>query len=89
MSQCCWQCGQTLVKGKCPGHAKSMATAGSGIPAEAVCFFRDGDRWCCVHGDFLNLQQSPAGFGYSFDEALADLKANSAIRLNETKGKGE
>lgn len=43
------------------------------IPHNAVCFFKDGTAWCCVFGDFINLQESPAGFGDSFDEALADL----------------
>lgn len=43
------------------------------IPAHAVCFYKDGNMWCCVNGDFKNLQESPAGFGASFDEALNDL----------------
>jgi hypothetical protein len=43
------------------------------IPHDAVCFFRDGDKMCCVFGDFVNLQESPAGFGDNFDEALEDL----------------
>ena len=45
-----------------------------GPPDHAVCFFRDGNKWCCVNGDFVNLQESPAGFGNTFDEALSDLK---------------
>lgn len=44
------------------------------IPPAAVCFFKDGDAWCCVFGDFIDLQESPAGFGDSFDTALADLQ---------------
>lgn len=51
----------------------------SGIPAHAICFFTDGDVWCCVFGDFINLQESPAGFGKKFEEALADLRANAAV----------
>jgi hypothetical protein len=43
------------------------------IPHNAVCFFKDGDKKCCVFGDFLNLQESPAGFGESFAEAMAEL----------------
>lgn len=43
------------------------------IPNHAVCFFRDGAKWVCVFGDFIDLQVSPAGFGDSFDMALADL----------------
>lgn len=44
------------------------------LPAAAVCFFKDGDRWCCVNGDFINLQESPAGFGETFEEALDELR---------------
>ena len=25
--------------------------------------FRDGNKWCCVEDDFINLQESFAGFG--------------------------
>ena len=49
------------------------------IPHEAVCFFRDGNKWCCVHGDFVNLQESPAGFGATFEEALNELKRDSGL----------
>lgn len=50
------------------------------IPDSAICFFKDGDKWCCVNADFVNLQESPAGFGDTFDEALSDLqKARAAV----------
>lgn len=48
----------------------------SGIPHNALCFFKDGDKWCVVNGDFKNLQESPAGFGATFDEALTDFAKN-------------
>lgn len=41
-----------------------------GVPEHAACFFKDGDAWCCVRGDFVNLQESPAGFGATMDAAL-------------------
>ncbi len=44
--------------------------AQGGVPAHAACFFKDGDAWCCVRGDFINLQESPAGFGANMEEAL-------------------
>lgn len=47
------------------------------IPDTALCFFRDGNKWCCVFGDFINLQESPAGFGDTFDEALDGLKKDA------------
>jgi hypothetical protein len=43
------------------------------IPATALCFFKDGDQWCCVNGDFKNLMESPAGFGDTFADALNQL----------------
>jgi hypothetical protein len=45
----------------------------SSLPPSAVCFFKDGDKWCCVYGDFVNLQESPAGFGDTFEDAMNDL----------------
>jgi hypothetical protein len=35
--------------------------------------FRDGDQWCAVFDDFVNLQESKAGFGETCLEALAEL----------------
>lgn len=46
----------------------------SGVPHDALCFFRDGARWCCVNGDFVNLQESPAGFGDNIEQAMEDLQ---------------
>ena len=43
------------------------------IPASAICYFMDGNHWQCVFGDFINLQESPAGFGNTQIEALVDL----------------
>lgn len=51
------------------------------IPSSATCFYKDGNQWCCVFGDFINLQESPAGFGSSWDDALADLETNVAAEL--------
>lgn len=50
------------------------------IPDNALCFFKDGDQWVCVFGDFVDLQMSPAGFGDTYEEALRDLE-----RQNEAK----
>ena len=46
-----------------------------GVPPDAACFFKDGNAWCCVRGDFINIQESPAGFGDTMDEALTMLHA--------------
>ena len=44
-----------------------------GVPSNAFCFFRDGNTWCCVWGDFINVQESPVGFGDTQDEACMAL----------------
>ena len=51
------------------------------IPHNALCFFLDGNQWCCVFGDFINLQESPAGFGDSFETAMASLQEQNAERI--------
>jgi len=45
---------------------------------------RDGDMWCATRQDFEDLQASPAGFGKTALEALAQL----AIALGYKPGKG-
>lgn len=37
---------------------------------------RDGDNWCAHKSDFINLQESPAGFGDSKLQAMAELAKN-------------
>lgn len=36
-----------------------------------IRLFRDGDAWCVTATDFINLQETPAGFGDTALEALA------------------
>ena len=40
-----------------------------------VRFYQDGTQRCAVRPDFVNLQESPAGFGDTDAEALAALEA--------------
>lgn len=69
----CSQCGASFGAGDHGySHCRNHLTA-SGIPKAALCYFRDGDQWCCVLGDFKNLQESPAGFGDTEDDAYKDL----------------
>jgi len=35
--------------------------------------FRDGDQWCATGKDFVDLQESPAGFGDTKGEAIREL----------------
>ena len=55
------------------------------IPDHAVCFFKDGDQWCCVGGDFINLQESPAGFGDTFDQALDHLQSQMISKTGDPR----
>lgn len=42
------------------------------IPANAICLFKDGNQWCCTWASFVNLMESPAGFGPTTGEAIDD-----------------
>lgn len=42
-------------------------------PDEDYRIFKDGDQWCCVGPGFINLQESPAGFGPTPQTAVEDL----------------
>lgn len=56
-------------------NAKPWEDNNSNIPSDAICFFKDGDQWCCVFGNFINLQESPAGFGDDITDAMKSLQA--------------
>ena len=52
---------------------------GIGIPKnDSFVFFKDKNDWCCVRPNFINLQESVAGFGSTLHEAHVDYlkKAN-------------
>lgn len=66
----CGACIETIVA--------AVNGKGRGIPHNAMCFFQDGGKKCAVFGDFINLQESPFGFGDSFDEAFAGLQKAKA-----------
>ena len=53
------------------------------VPENAACFYKDGNMWVCVRGDFKNLQESPAGFGVTMDEALDALHADILSRVRK------
>ncbi len=57
--------------GRYPGYVPALACKGHGGPR--VRAFKDGSAWCSVLPDFQNLQESPAGFGETKDEAIAAL----------------
>lgn len=43
-----------------------------------VRVYLDGSKWCATDAGFENLQESPAGFGDSPDDAVSDLRRLSA-----------
>lgn len=55
-----------------PHYVPFLACPGHGGPT--VRLFMDGDMFCAVNFDFINLQESPAGFGKTKEEAIEQLK---------------
>ena len=39
-----------------------------------VLLSMDGNQWCATEKDFINLQESSAGFGNTMNEAILDLR---------------
>ncbi|MBL7954432.1 MAG: hypothetical protein JNJ91_05300 [Flavobacteriales bacterium] len=55
-------------------EAKDIAAAA----ADGVIVKKDGDAWLAHRNDFINLQESPAGYGDSIAKAVENLKAREA-----------
>ena len=53
------------------GYVPALACPMHGGPR--VRTFMDGNAWCAVKPDFINLQESNAGFGETREQAIADL----------------
>ncbi|HTH10272.1 MAG TPA: hypothetical protein VMA55_11940 [Acidovorax sp.] len=53
------------------GYVPALACPGHGGPKTRV--FLDGNAWCAVHSNFINLQESPAGFGDTPQQARTAL----------------
>ena len=66
-----WDGFEYRADGLYPGYVPALACPIHGGPK--VRTFMDGDSWCAVHPDFKNLQESPAGFGATRDEAVTEL----------------
>lgn len=54
------------------GYVPGLACVCHGGPDARV--FRDGNAWCAVRADFINLQESDAGFGATPELARAALR---------------
>jgi hypothetical protein len=44
-----------------------------------IKYFKDGDQWCCTGDDFIDLQESIAGFGETKVKAKEDFFKNLEI----------
>lgn len=62
--------------GRYAGYVPGLACVQHGGPDSRV--FMDGDAWCAVRPDFINLQESPAGFGVT--PAAARIALAAAIQ---------
>jgi hypothetical protein len=60
------------IDGRYNGYVPGLACVGHGGPRSRV--FKDGSAWCAVFPDFVDLQESPAGFGDTPEAARAELK---------------
>lgn len=58
--------------GRYSGYVPALACPAHGGPR--VRTFMDGNAWCAVKPDFINLQESPAGFGDTREAAIAALQ---------------
>lgn len=61
------------LDGKYAGYVPALACPGHGGPNSRV--FKDGNAWCAVYPDFINLQESIAGYGDTPEEARDALQA--------------
>ena len=58
--------------GRYDGYVPALACPGHGGPRSRV--FKDGNQFCAVFPDFVNLQESESGWGDSPEAARLDLK---------------
>lgn len=58
------------------GYCGGLACFTHGGPQSRV--FMDGNEYCAVMPDFINLMESPAGFGKTPKEARANLQLQGA-----------
>ena len=68
-----WTCHST----HCPSSADNFACSAGPTPewwGTQINVFKDGNAWCATEDNFINLQESAAGFGDSPRAAFENLK---------------
>jgi hypothetical protein len=67
-----WDGHEWRADGLYSGYVPGLACPMHGGPK--VRTFMDGNAWCAVGPDFINLQESPAGFGETREAAIHALQ---------------
>lgn len=70
--------------GDCPKAACNYACNPGPIPdwwEQGIAVFMDGNMWCATAPGFINLQESPAGFGETPRQAVDELRENTGTPL--------
>jgi hypothetical protein len=70
-----WTGREFRADGKYSGYVPFLACPEHGGPTTRV--FKDGDMWCAVKPDFINLQESVAGFGETPEKAREELRCQN------------
>lgn len=52
------------------------------FPKESIVCFLDGNKWCAVRINFVNIQESISGWGGSPEEAIKDLLKEEHISVS-------
>lgn len=74
------------LDGRYAGYIPALACPLHGGPESRV--FKDGTAWVAVMPDFINLQESPAGFGDTPEEARANLGVFSMRKHEDCEANG-
>jgi len=70
--------------GQYNSYVRGLACPAHGGPTSRV--FLDGDAWCAVYPDFVDLQESLAGFGDTPELARIDLEKRRSEKLRCADG---
>jgi hypothetical protein len=70
-----WTGEMMRMDGRYNGYVPGLACYGHGGPEFRT--FIDGNEWCAVRRDFINLQESRAGFGASREAAIVALTTSN------------